>query len=120
MGSMKDRPPMFFPVASKDAPRPPQDPRVPPAPALIRAAAKERPPRDVAKARREAIAKVANAIGDYMESDEFQDLMYDNVTDVLNVRGLTGDPDSAEYDREERIIIRNALRLIADQEEGDD
>jgi hypothetical protein len=113
--SMKDRPPVFFAAASKDAPRPPQDPRVPPAPpVVITNAAKKRPPRDVAKARREAIAKVANAVSEYMVTEEFDDLMYDNVTDVLNARGLTSDSESDEYGREEQVIIRGALRLVAE------
>lgn len=106
--SMKDRPPMFFPAASKDAPRP-QNPLMPPAPPVVITNAT--PPRDVAKARRQAIMKVANAVSEYMATDTFEDLMYDNVTDVL---GKPADPDSAEYDREEAIIIRGALRLVAE------
>jgi len=49
-----------------------------------------------------------------MATDAFEDLMYDNVTDVLNARGLTGDSESDEYGREEQVIIRGALRLVAE------
>lgn len=106
---MKDRPPRFRIVEPDDPPRPsrfpPPRPNVPP---------DKKRPRDVAKARREAIAKVANAVSEYMATDAFEDLMYDNVTDILNARGLTGDSESDEYGREEQVIIRGALRLVAE------